>query len=358
MNRQIKQGVCTAALLLFGALLAPFTASDVGDVVLAERAAARGNGAVYTVILCYDSDGDYGLFYEDIGFRLNDLYMEYQVAGREVVRKDGIHIYATAVDATVGTPYWFRVHATQFGSILGFSRVNGSGNYARFTVPVLASSLGLTNGPSKEPYGGTPPGGHGTVMSGYDNTFLADSKLVPSTAIPVMLIPDGSSRTPKFTAEYLVGNASHDTVGIETMSFPTGWFQVDGAWFVVWGYEESPAPFIVYVPEHLPLGGIRGTLELTGYSSDSVEWVAEDLYGVRWIPLLSSIPGSVDSPSPSQILDLNTLGVLEGAFILEPAIREKLLGQSELFTNLKAASDLNQDGVLDAADFVPLQAGE
>jgi hypothetical protein len=352
MNRRFKQGACTVVLLVAPALLSADQGAMVADTK--DHNEERGSDVLDLGIVLYDSEGHFGLLW-NLGIPIAGRYLEYQLAGTEVVHLDGSSGVRLSTGRSAGTPYAFHTYTPQHGSIRGFGRVGVSG---WFTVPVPASSLGLTNGPSKVPYGGTPPGGHGTVMSCYDNTFLADSKLVPSTAIPVMLIPDGSSRTPMFTAEYLVGNTSHDTVGIETMSFPTGWFQVDGAWFVVWGYEESPAPFIVYVPEHLPLGGIRGTLELTGYASDSVEWVAEDLYGVRWIPLLSSIPGSVDSPSPSQILDLNTLGILEGAFILEPAIREKLLGQSELFTNLKAASDLNHDGVLDAADFVPLQAGD
>ena len=233
MNRQLKQGVCTGALLLFGALLAPVTASDHADGVLAERAATRGTDVIYLVFLCYDSEGSYGLLSYDVSSLLNDLYLEYQVAGEQAVRVEGTHIHVADTQRPTGTPFRFRVHATQFGSILGFSRVNVANGYPRFTVPVPASSLGLTKGPSKEPYGGTPPGGHGTAMSCADDAFLADSRLVPSTAIPVMLIPNGSSRTPTFTAEYLVGNSSHTSIGTETFSFPTGWFQVAGVWFVI-----------------------------------------------------------------------------------------------------------------------------
>ena len=39
---------------------------------------------------------------------------------------------------------------------------------------------------------------------------------------------------------------------------------------------------------------------------------------------------------------------------MEPAIREKLLGQCELFTNLKHAADRNGDKVLDIADYQKL----
>ncbi len=352
MNRQFKQGVCTVALLVVPALLSADPGAKVAGIN--DHKEERGSDVLDLGIVLYDSEGHFGLLW-NLGIPIAGRYLEYQLAGTEVVHLDGSSGVRLSTGRSAGTPYAFRTYTPQHGSIRGFCRVGVSG---WFTVPVPASSLGLTNGPSKEPYGGTPPGGHGTAMSCANDVFLADSRLVPSTAIPVMLIPNGSSRTPTFTAEYLAGNSSHASIGTETFSFPTGWFQVAGVWFVIWGYEESPSPYVVYVPEHLPLGGIKGTLELTGYSPDTVEWEAEDLFGVRWIPLLSAIPGSVDSPSPSEILDLNTLGVLEGAFILKPAIREKLLGQSELFTNLKAASDLNQDGVLDASDFVPLQAGE
>ena len=329
----------------------PTSIIESEDRTVTEQPPRSSNYFLVVADIFYDSDKVVGMFPTYLGAGPNS-YIEYQFRGDEIVRKNLLGSFGGPTSKPLGEPFAFHSYSDWFGHIRGFERVRQNPSPLFFIIPLSASEHGVE--PVVLDFNGTPPGGHGTGVGTGLVQYLSDSSHCPSVAVSVEIMPGMESLTPSITAEYLPGNSSHLSIGQETFYLPEGLFAVAAGWVVAWGFEEQPSVGVVYVPSHLPLGPLKITHRLDGYVDDFATVELADLKERRWSPLLGATFDKPGYPTPSEAYGIATLTAEEGDFIMEPAIREKLLGQCELFTNLKHASDRNGDKVLDIADYQKL----
>ncbi len=332
----------------------PSPAVNCSDSSSPGQVASRvGDWNYYRVLanLYYDSDKVVGMFPEYPGAGPNS-FIEYQFPNEQVIRVDGELSFGNATQLPIGTPIAFHCYSDWFGHLRGFERVRANPSPVYFVIPVSASALGV--GPLVQNYTSTPPGGHGLGLGTSEQVLVGDSNTAPTAALVASSLPGMENLVPSVHVEYLDGNSSNEMVGQETFQFPRGLFSSVPSWVLVWGFELDPLPYAIYTPSHLPLGPARAWFRLSGYQDDVATVELSDLKSRRWTPLLGATFDKPGYPTPSEAAGIATLTAEEGDFILEPAIREKLLGQCELFTNLKHASDRNGDKVLDIADYQKL----
>jgi hypothetical protein len=271
----------------------------------------------------------------------------------EFVFKDGSSQTIPYLDGSVstdkpdGAPFLFRVYSPQFGYILGFSRV-GIGWPAFFHVPVKGSEVGLSGIYSQLYTGPRDP------FTGIDiPPLIADDHLQPTYSTFAQTLPNNLPLVSRATAIYEEGNALHD-LGLESDRFGTATINTYPSLSAVWGdYPALYSTEVGFFREAAPVGPLKLVVSCDGYGSDEVNFTVQDRVTYMWRPLLSPATREINQsgPTPSELMNMIALTPEEGDFIRETALREKLLGQSRLFTNLAKASDANGDGCIDAADY-------
>ncbi len=282
----------------------------------------------------YDIEGKEGV--PSLGSpTLDGKYFEYQFKGEPPVRLPGQTGSFEYIEKPSGTPFLFRIHADQFGTLVGFGRLSG---HPYVVIPVKGSEVGIQM--RSEIW---DPTASEEMEIGADS-FVADSTSHPSVLLD--FVPSTKARGYAFVVEYLAGNALED-LDYQEHRFPAG--SIGAGYFpdLLWTSQTFSHPSSHTFGDKSPVGPLRLTLGADGLTSDTVSIVGSDNMYFEWHPLLTPTAG----PSVAEMVGLSDLSAEEGDFIREVGIREGLLGESRCFTNLLAASDVNGDGCLDAADY-------
>ena len=282
----------------------------------------------------YDIEGKEGV--PSLGSpSLSGKYFEYQFKGEPPVRLPGQTGSFEYIEKPSGTPFLYRVHADQFGTIVGFGRLSG---HPYVVIPVKGSEVGIHM--RSEIW---DPTASEEMEIGADS-FIADSISHPSVVLD--FVPGTNARGYAFVVEYLAGNALED-LDYQEHRFPAGSIGAGHIPGILWTSQVFSSPSSHTFGDKSPVGPLRLTLGADGLTSDTVSFVGSDNMYFEWHPLLTPATG----PSVAAMVGLASLSAEEGDFIREAGVREDLLGESRCVTNLLGASDVNGDGCLDAADY-------
>ncbi|MBI5154565.1 hypothetical protein HZA57_04950 [Candidatus Poribacteria bacterium] len=241
------------------------------------------------------------------------------------------------------TPILFRASSPISETFAGYS-TTGHVGYATFLVPASQVPYGLserytTDCDTRE---------HAVIFNVF--LYLADEADKASLALDWRLSSDVVGRTVTVSADYLEGNALHP-LATQTAILPTAGGEAKVS--VLWGdYDPVPDhPARVTLNEDVPLGPMRMSISVDGYTTSSIALDVEDCTFYTWYAAVAANGGASSGPSASQLLS-SLIPLPPDPVVIERALPWKLDGSCAEFSNITPYLDQNADEVHDIADLI------
>lgn len=181
--------------------------------------------------------------------------------------------------------------------------------------------------------------------------YIVETSATAAMAATLLGVPDLESRKAAVSVEYLPGNSLYGTPPA-THTFPSGFVNPSAIFYAGWDSDGDPgadSPGFALFGLQAPLGPIRVSLHLDGYTTDSA--VVNVVNHREFIvPLaLEALPGG--GQKPSEFAWYNRQWPPPG-FVRRLGEVDKILGVAQPIFPFSTTLDENSDGICDVGDLL------